>query len=875
MMNKTSLTEKIPSRLMVYGPLLAVILTAFFLRVWRLPELPPGLWYDEAYNLLDARWMLTTGNYQPFLVGNNGREAMVHFLLLLMSAGIGHPVFAARLVGSMAGVLAVPIMYRLALALAGPFVQHPAHRRWLALVAAGWLAVSWWHLHNSRSGLRPVLLPPVLMLSLYFYWRGYAALKNGLPTDAAGLLAQWRRWLPALGWAGLFLGLAQYTYLSARLAPLIFALLALLWSISLWRFRSRLIDFWLGALLAALVSAVVFAPLGLFFLNNPTAFSARTDDVIFIPKTMAQTVAHLLNAISLFLGASHDLYRHHLPGRAMLGWLEIPLFWLGLGYLLHPARLKRAQTHLLLVSFGIMWLPSLLALPPVHSLRPIGLQPFYIIIVAIGTYQLARLARWPVRHKLAFGAPLVGVTALVLLGLTGAINFYDYFWRWGNHPEVYKEYNGPLADLTGQIIELTRTRDVMIPFYVYVHPTTRALLGSDFTEVTAGPPPALTRPASVLLTPEKFQLLYVANIPDSAAMALLTRDEAGRGRVYVSRLPRDGEQAQIDARLAAATPQATPFTDRLGRNLAQFVPFSAPLPTELAVLFNAAAPRRAIDLNWGNQAQLTGYDVSPEVASPGSAITINFYWRSLTDNTFDQRLFLQIVDAAGQPVTQWEGDAFVEDMYRWRPGGLLSSQHTLWLGPDAPPGPYLIRLGFFDRHTGARLPLQPSGSLPDATGVDQAYVGLFYVAPAGVDPRRPATPLQVVFGDSIRLTGVTLPAAIRNPQPVAVGATLPITFYWQAVQPVAKPYTVFLQLLNEKGQMVSGWDSQPLAGRYPTSFWSPGEVVVDTFALPLPPPGLPPGAYRLITGFYQVDTGQRLPANSGGDFAQLATFTVK
>jgi hypothetical protein len=43
----------------------------------------------------------------------------------------------------------------------------------------------------------------------------------------------------------------------------------------------------------------------------------------------------------------------------------------------------------------------------------------------------------------------------------------------------------------------------------------------------------------------------------------------------------------------------------------------------------------------------------------------------------------------------------------------------------------------------------------------------------------------------------------------------------------------------------------------------------------LPETGLPPGNYRLISGFYDVSTGQRLPVDTGGDFAELAEFVVE
>jgi hypothetical protein len=56
--------------------------------------------------------------------------------------------------------------------------------------------------------------------------------------------------------------------------------------------------------------------------------------------------------------------------------------------------------------------------------------------------------------------------------------------------------------------------------------------------------------------------------------------------------------------------------------------------------------------------------------------------------------------------------------------------------------------------------------------------------------------------------------------------------------------------------------------------WSPAELVADTFLLPLPAGGLPAGQYRLVTGFYDFETGQRLPLVDGGDFAIIDTLEV-
>jgi hypothetical protein len=44
---------------------------------------------------------------------------------------------------------------------------------------------------------------------------------------------------------------------------------------------------------------------------------------------------------------------------------------------------------------------------------------------------------------------------------------------------------------------------------------------------------------------------------------------------------------------------------------------------------------------------------------------------------------------------------------------------------------------------------------------------------------------------------------------------------------------------------------------YPTSDWHPGEVVVDSYTIQLPP-DVEPGRYYLQTGFYYLPTQERL-----------------
>ncbi len=848
--------------------LLSIILLAFWLRVWRLPQTPPGLWYDEAYYSMDAAWLLDGGPWQLFFAGNNGREPIFIYLQTVVIWIFGAHPLTSRLLAPLIGTLTVAALYVLARRLG----RRAGWSIWLPHVAATGLATSFWHVGLSRGGYRGVLLPLAAALVFYTFWRG------------------WRDRSPKfMLLAGLTLGLSQYTYLAARVFPLALGLYALVWTAFNWQDRLRRNALWLTMLVMALISALVFAPLGWIFYQDPALFSARTGDVLFTPDTPAELFGQLSQAVRLFIDAGDPNWRHHLPGRPMLGWLGWLGFWPGLIICLR--RWRRPPHLLLVVALLTFYLPALLSVPPVHALRLSDLLPIYYLIFSFGLIELTRLKYHVSRftfHLSRSPLPAPRLLALLIIAVllfeTG-LTIFDYFGRWAKAEETYVEYNGPLVDFVNEAIERSAVAPVVIPFHLYVHPTTRYLLHDWFVEQPA--PADLSGPVQLVTLPSIFRMLNVANIPELPSLVWLEQGRGhGSGVIYVSRPPRQAERAYLNDSVADLEPEV--FTDRFDRPLAEWRTLADPIP--LLPMFTDPTPERLINLTWDRQAQLLGYDVTPAVARPGQPVTVNFYWRSLTNQTFDERLFLQLIDAAGQPINQYEGEAFREDMYRWRPDGLLPSQHTLWLGPDTPPGPYLVRLGFFDERTGQRLPiLKAEGGearMEDEAiqpAVDQIQLGLFYVSTDDTDPRQPALPLDATFGETIQLIGVTLPQihnsqfttpALRSGASV-LNSPLIVTFHWRAFHPTDRPYTIFLQLLDAQGQVVSSWDSQPFHGLYPTDLWSPGEVIADTFLLPLPAGGLPSGRYRLITGFYNFDTGQRLPLAAGGDFALLAEFEVE
>ncbi len=92
------------------------------------------------------------------------------------------------------------------------------------------------------------------------------------------------------------------------------------------------------------------------------------------------------------------------------------------------------------------------------------------------------------------------------------------------------------------------------------------------------------------------------------------------------------------------------------------------------------------------------------------------------------------------------------------------------------------------------------------------------------------------------------------------------TLWWRASQPLPADYSVSVRLVGVEGQLIAQADNlHPVLGCYPTTRWSPGEVVGDYYELSRR--AVPPGTYRLDVVVYQ-----RLPA---GGFRNLARLDVE
>lgn len=115
-------------------------------------------------------------------------------------------------------------------------------------------------------------------------------------------------------------------------------------------------------------------------------------------------------------------------------------------------------------------------------------------------------------------------------------------------------------------------------------------------------------------------------------------------------------------------------------------------------------------------------------------------------------------------------------------------------------------------------------------------------------------------------------------QQVPPGTVLGLRTFWQVATPLDQNFFIFVHVVDATGTTVVQRDAPPGQGRFPTSAWSPGTLVVDVDDLPLPPT-LPPGKYALVVGMFDPLTG-RSPVLTidgqpqGGNSVPIGSITV-
>lgn len=744
-----------------------ILLLATFFRTYRFQAAPPGLQHDEVFTANFATYILN-GEFPAFFDANGGEEALYPYLTALSIALLGENYFALRLVAVLSGILSIAILYRLAKGLFGPEV---------ALLTAAGVAISFWHIFDSRVGLRPITLLLLEVACFYLFWQG---LRRGTP------------WFLA---SGLFLGLTQYTYTSAPLVAatlLFFVLYLLIWQRALLRRNLK------GIVLLFIVALVVFLPMGYHLGRNPLASTARVRDLgdhlrLLFRGDPRPVLKDTLNVLGMFSLRGDPEWRYNLAGRPLFDPLTSLLFYGGL--LISITRFKKPEYAFLLLWLPLNLITSAITRNSPSTLRAIGALGAIYILPSIA---IVAAWRWLTQRK-GESAKRVAMGAIAALFLATALFTYrDYFLLWAQNPEVRKIYRADLTEVAHYLSQLEGGT-------ICISAEFAADLDQQVLNYMLGKP------------------LFIRWFNGGRSLVFPASEEA----IYI--FPATGPlREEWKGDYFSGLPVADSVLDPQGEPAFQAYRLDS---GDMAGL-QKIQPRYPLSANLDNKIEILGYDLaSPPQA--GEPLQLVLYWRVLgrARGDIDYSFFLHLVDLRGYLWAQ--ADSLGYPPSSWQEGDLVAEWFTLPIPPDTPPRQYRLQVGLYDRATGKKVKMAEEPYL-DALSSEPIVVA----KATSVSLESLEIPQPEWDNLDHKLTFLGWAISRRRAGP---GERIHVSLWWQAQGQPEGDYALSVFLADEGGNRFGEIHRQPLDGDYPTSRWKAGEVVRDRFDYPIPPETPPGG----------------------------------
>lgn len=404
--------------------LFLIITLAFFLRIFKVTEIPPALNWDEISIGYNAYSVLKTGKDEW------GEQFPVHFksygeykLPVQVYASIPGIYFfglneqGIRITPAIYGTLSVIVVFFLGRILFGSMA---------GLVAAFLLGISPWHIQLTRASFESSLATLWVSLGVWFFIKGF---KN-------------QKWFII---SMIPFALSVFTYNSARIFTPVFLFAALL------LYRKKFLESKKIVLISFLVFIILLIPLAPFLLSGERSARYKlvsiTDDPGLIPRINENRghsrlpqpfprlihnkvtyigfyftrnyFAHFTPQFLFISGAPHK--QHHVQNMGQLYLFQAPFLLLGLYALF---KLKNIFKGLLFAWVLLAFMPVAVTNDSIpHALRTLIAVPFYQLVCGLGFVFGLRWFR-----KFSYPLKIISITALSLAVIVSMIYYlYNYY----------------------------------------------------------------------------------------------------------------------------------------------------------------------------------------------------------------------------------------------------------------------------------------------------------------------------------------------------------------------------------------------------------------------------------------------------------------
>lgn len=400
---------------------LALILILFlFTRLFKITEIPPSLYWDEASIGYNAYSVLKTGadewgEFLPlhFRAFGEFKLPVYIYAVALFESVFGLNELAVRLPAVFFALGIVILTYFLTIKI--------STSKTLGLYSALILSITPWFFIFSRTGYEAIA-------GLFFYLLGIYLFFIGIQ----------KHWMLIVSFLSFILTL--YSYNSFRLITPFTLIFLIFYLVKSWSFSIKKL---IAILVLCLGMFVIFStPIvmlvvndnGISRLNAVGIFSQAVTKQQLINNFTTNYLSHFNPNFLLFQG---DLnLRSGLPGYGIIFWIQLPLILFGIFYIIRENKLIN---YLVLFIILIAPIPAAITIESPHALRSIAAIPFVAILCAYG---IAVILEWAKNSKWLH---IIFVSAFLIYFSIYFYNFISFYpqtsssWQY-EYKKIFTEY---------------------------------------------------------------------------------------------------------------------------------------------------------------------------------------------------------------------------------------------------------------------------------------------------------------------------------------------------------------------------------------------------------------------------------------------------
>ncbi len=110
---------------------------------------------------------------------------------------------------------------------------------------------------------------------------------------------------------------------------------------------------------------------------------------------------------------------------------------------------------------------------------------------------------------------------------------------------------------------------------------------------------------------------------------------------------------------------------------------------------------------FGEAIQLVGYDLPKSNFRAGEEFNVNLAWKALGATDLPYTVFVHLLDANGLVIGQQDSQPLRGEAptNTWQANEFISDPYEFSIAENAPPGPIVLEIGFYDPASGQRLPV--------------------------------------------------------------------------------------------------------------------------------------------------------------------------